>query len=76
MTRSTGKKDRWSHNQQTFIKDAISQGFKVDYDYSGRAMYGRECPSIYVQDLLNDFTSSAKVKSDNMGKGYVIYAQN
>ncbi len=64
-----------SANQQQFVNDAEEQGFEVDYSYSGRCMYGRECPSVVVEGIA-DFSTKAKYSFDNMGLDYVIYAPN
>jgi hypothetical protein len=60
-------------NQKLFVKDATRQGLEVS-DYSGRGMYGAVCPSVVVEDKSH-FKTKAKVKMDNMGMEYVIYAQ-
>ena len=61
-----------TENQKQFIKDASRQGYTVDYDYSGRGMYGRTCPSVNI-DRIGEFGTKAKTQSDNMGMGFVIY---
>lgn len=63
-----------SDNQRQFVQDALAAGHEIDWSYSGRGMYGRECPAIRVDDL--EFMSRAEVEWDNMGLGYVIYAKN
>ena len=63
-----------SENQQKFVDDATNQGFEVDYTYSGRAMYGKMCPSIDV-DNAHSFNTEADVCQDQMGRGIVIYAK-
>jgi hypothetical protein len=62
-------------NQIKFVTDAEKQGYEVNFSYSGRGMFGRECPSIVV-DTIEDFVSATKFRKDNMGMGYVLYAQN
>lgn len=64
-----------SSNQKRFVEDAREEGFDVDFEYSGRGMFGEWCPAINVRNLT-DFNSRARVKTDQMGKGYVIYAPN
>tara|TARA_Y100000310_G_scaffold309170_1_gene353037 strand:- start:2157 stop:2393 length:237 start_codon:yes stop_codon:yes gene_type:complete len=56
--------------QEKFVKKAEKLGFEVD-TYSGRGMYGKYCPSIYV-DYPEEFDSRG-YRVDDMGKGYVIY---
>jgi hypothetical protein len=67
--------DALSKNQQKFVFDAEDQGFDVDYEYSGRSMFGRTCPSIQVGGM-GQFATKAVVCWDNMGKGFVIYAKD
>lgn len=64
-----------STNQRLFVRDAEKQGFKVDYTYSGRFMYGRRCPYIEVHGM-GEFGTKAKTAWDNMGFDYVIYARD
>ena len=64
-----------SANQKKFVKDAEAQDHEVDYTYSGRNMYGRCCPAVHV-DGVGDFGTKADTKSDNMGRGFVVYAMN
>lgn len=64
-----------SANQRKFVKDALNQGKKVEYDYSGRGMYGARCPAVRV-DSIHSLNTDANVQTDNMGLGYVIYAQH
>ena len=59
-------------NQKRFVADAKKQGLKV-YAYSGRFMYGKECPSVRVQGVA-DFRPRARYLSDQLGRGFVIYA--
>ena len=58
-----------------FTKKAESLGYEVNHHYSGRYMYGRECPSVVVENP-NDFIAEMGMKGlkiDNMGKNYVVY---
>ena len=71
---ANGTDYKLSDNQQQFVQDALDQGLEVDYGYSGRGMYGATCPAVRVKNIFS-FNTSAGAKSDQMGKGYVIYAQ-
>ena len=62
-----------SNNQKKFVKDAERQGLKVDFAYSGRGMFGRQCPSVFVE-RVGTFATKAHTYSDNLGKGFVVYA--
>ena len=65
-----------SKNQQQFVKKAESLGYNVDYSYSGRGMYGKTCPAVRVE-YKSDFPGAErKYQVDQMGKGYVFYAQS
>jgi hypothetical protein len=64
-----------SENQEKFVDDAENQGFDIIWDYSGRGMYGAECPAIVIgRDQY--FSTKAKVRHDSMGLDRVIYAPN
>lgn len=61
--------------EQKFIAKAKRIGYEVNEHYSGRFMYGRECPSVTV-DNPNDFIAEMGMKGlrvDNMGLSYVVY---
>lgn len=58
--------------QKRFVKKAESEGYKVNYDYSGRGMYGRKCPSIIIKRFEEDFIFRNS-SSDSMGLDKVIY---
>lgn len=62
-----------SKNQKQFVEDAEDQGHEIDYEYSGRGMFGAKCPSITVKGM-GELNTSAEISWDNMGKDYVIYA--
>ena len=62
-----------SNNQKKFVHDAILHGLKVDFTYSGRFMFGSQCPSVYVE-VIGSFVTKAHYSTDHMGKGYVYYA--
>lgn len=66
--------DQLTDNQQKFIDDARRQGHRVDFDYSGRGMFGATCPAVRL-DSIHEFNTSAAVHTDNMGLGYVVYAR-
>lgn len=64
-----------TEKQKKFIKICKDNDLKVYYDYSGRGMFGETCPAVDV-DNLSDFPENPhEFKIDNMGLGYVIYAQ-
>jgi hypothetical protein len=66
---------KYSKNQLKFIKTVKKAGLKLYLDYSGRGMFGSTCPAVEV-DSLNDFPGNPhKYQIDNMGMGFVIYAQ-
>lgn len=57
-----------------FRRKAKALGYEV-IEYSGKGMYGRECPAVVVPNIL-DFVSEIGMKglkSDNMGLDYVVY---
>lgn len=62
-----------SENQRQFVKDAEECELDVDYNYSGRGMYGARCPAVRVGQA-NDIATKAKVSTDSMGRGMVVYA--
>lgn len=61
-----------SENQRQFVEDAEAHDLEV-HDYSGRFMYGKQCPSVHV-DGLADFHTKTHYASDSLGLGFVIYA--
>ena len=61
-------------NQRKFVADATEQDLEIDYDYSGRGMYGKTCPAVRL-DGMGDFATKAETSWDNMGLGYVVYAR-
>lgn len=65
-----------SDNQLLFIHIALKNNLELSYDYSGRGMFGEQCPSI-VTDNDSDITkfNGVSVKTDTMGYSLVIYAQ-
>lgn len=62
-------------NQKQFVKDARDQGKEIKWDYSGRFMYGKRCPSVNV-DSPAELNTQAQIEWDQMGLGYVIYARH
>ena len=65
----------YSKNQLKFIRTVKKAGLKLYLDYSGRGMFGSKCPAVNI-DSLDEFPGNPhKYKIDNMGKGYVVYAQ-
>ena len=59
-----------------FIADANKYGHEVDYHYSGKGMYGKECPAVYLDRTDRSFRTNANTVEDNMGLGTVVYARN
>jgi hypothetical protein len=64
-----------SENQENFVIDAFIAEHEVSFDYSGRGMFGRKCPSISVMSR-EEFSSSSNFLQDSMGIGKVLYAQS
>ena len=64
-----------SANQQQFVDDAEANGHEVEYDYSGRGMYGRECPAVRLGPGEMGFSTDASYNTDSMGLGSIVYAQ-
>jgi len=63
------------NKEDEFRKKAKKLGYKVREDYSGRGMFGRECPSVTVDNYL-DFMAEIGMKGlkvDNMGLQWVVY---
>lgn len=63
-----------SENQKEFVAAALREGYEIDYSYSGRGMYGHQCPAVRLGSG-EDFNPSAEHKVDSMGRGSVVYAQ-
>ena len=59
-----------SEEQKKFVRKAKREGFEVDYTYSGRGMYGRQCPSVTCR--FGEFGFKG-CRSDNMGLDKVYY---
>ena len=62
-------------NQVLFCIDAEDADFDISFTYSGRGMYGRECPSVRIESI-GDLPTTAKTDWDNMGRRFVVYAKN
>ena len=60
-------------NQKQFFIEALRSGLDVDFTYSGKHMYGRTCPAVFV-DNFHELKTGAVVCVDNLGLGYVVYA--
>ncbi len=57
-----------------FTEKAQELGYEV-VPYSGRGMFGKECPSVTVDNVM-DFIAEMGMKGlkwDNMGLSYVVY---
>ncbi len=63
----------WSDNQRRFVRDARAEGLVVEA-YSGRNMYGAECPSVTVACVSDCTFTRARFSTDSMGLGIVCYA--
>lgn len=59
-----------SDAQKKFIRKAKREGFEVDFTYSGRGMFGKQCPAVICNAGEFGFKGAAH---DQMGKGVVIY---
>lgn len=60
--------------ENKFTEKAEELGYEIK-PYLGRFMFGRECPSVVV-DNPNDFIAEMGMKGlkiDNMGLDYVVY---
>ncbi len=64
-----------SNDRETKFKEKAEElGYEV-YLYSGRFMFGRECPAVTISNP-NDFIAEMGMKGlriDNMGLDYVVY---
>jgi hypothetical protein len=67
----------WSDNQRAFIAKAREMDLRVKM-YSGRGMFGEECPAVSGDYLDPDDFSDAGVGVciDTLGMGVVIYARS
>ena len=57
-------------DQVKFVKKALREGFKISYNYSGRFMYGRKCPSVSHDAGEFGFKGA---RQDQLGLGVVTY---
>ncbi len=65
---------KMTEKEEEFKREAEELGYEVK-QYSGRGMFGRECPSVTVENYL-DFIAEIGMKGlkvDNMGLQYVVY---
>ena len=63
-----------SKKEKIFTEKAEELGYEVKM-YSGRGMFGMECPSVTVCNV-NDFIAEMGMKGlkwDNMGLDFVVY---
>lgn len=60
--------------QKKFVAAAKRSGLADDiyYTYSGRCMFGRQCPAVNVR-YTDEFKGYEKFNRDQMGLGMVIY---
>jgi hypothetical protein len=66
-----------SDNQLLFVFIALENNLELSYDYSGRGMYGEQCPSVVGNDTDTKYFSGVSIRTDSAGKyDTVIYAQN
>jgi hypothetical protein len=61
-----------SEKQVRFCVEAEEQGCDIDFNYSGRGMFGRKCPAV-ITDEDTEFNPTMRVQRDSMGTGAVIY---
>lgn len=60
-----------SDNQIQFIRDALNQGLTINWEYSGRGMFGAICPAV----IGSSFNSKSDFSYDSMGLKKVFYAK-
>lgn len=60
-------------NQLEFVRKAEQEGFKVDYTYSGRGMFGRLCPAVRLSREDRGAFGFRGASRDSLGLGEVIY---
>ena len=60
-----------SPHQTQFVQDALDADLPIRR-YSGRGMYGRECPGVNVDDPIS-FKSDIHYSWDSMGRGFIVY---
>lgn len=59
-----------SEAQKKFVRKAKREGFKIRFNYSGRGMFGRNCPAVVCP--AGSFGMKG-CRSDNMGLDMVYY---
>lgn len=63
-----------NEKEKLFTEKAEELGYEVK-TYSGRGMFGRQCPSVTVENP-NDFIAEIGIKGlkiNNMGLDFVVY---
>jgi hypothetical protein len=60
-------------SQKRFVKKCERADLKVYYSYSGRGMYGRQCPAVNLDHLSKFPSNPNKYSVDQMGLGWVVY---
>lgn len=63
-----------SKEQEDFISEAESKGYKVDLNYSNKYEKGRKCPAIHVDSLKSISFRGRNIQWDRTSNGFVIYA--
>jgi len=63
-----------SDNQHKFVEDAVAAGLEIDWNYSGRGMYGKGCPAVRVGEY-EEFETTSRCSKDRLGLGTVYYAR-
>lgn len=56
--------------QKAFVRKAKAEGFEVYYTYSGRGMFGRQCPAVNHKRADFGFKGASQ---DSMGLDQVTY---
>jgi hypothetical protein len=64
-----------SDNQIQFVRDVVAAGKEVNFDYSGRSMFGKPCPAVTL-NFDESFLTDAQIAQDSLGLGTVIYARH
>lgn len=59
-----------TQNQRAFVRAAQRAKLTVDYAYSGRNMFGRQCPAVRCDPGQFGFRGAS---TDGMGKQIVVY---
>ncbi len=63
-----------SENQTIFVRDCFRLDLEIDWEYSGRMMFGRKCPATVISS--GGLSTTAKYCTDNMGLSTVFYAKD